>query len=280
MRCFWKRHYATLLAGPVLLLLGFWMFAVEPGWVHWRERRIDDPTPDGRLDGFTIALLSDLHIDDRMLEKLPELVAKINARRPDLILLGGDFVNGDGRGADAETLTEPLRVLHAPCGVFAVPGNHDYQRGLAGLEKALAAANIRMLYDEAVVIGGPRGDALNLIGFDYRDNTLHQAQNRIQPLLSEKLPNLVLTHTPDVFPDFPDTVFLTLAGHTHGGQLTLPFFGALLCPARNGRRYIYGEIDEAGKKMIVTSGLGASSVRIRLNMPPEVVFITLKAAAK
>ena len=84
---------------------------------------------------------------------------------------------------------------------------------------------------------------------------------------------IVLTHSPDIFPKVPDSVFLTLAGHTHGGQVHLPFYGALFIPSEFGKRYSDGLIIEGKKKMIVTRGIGTSTIHIRFNCPPEIIVI-------
>jgi uncharacterized protein len=91
-------------------------------------------------------------------------------------------------------------------------------------------------------------------------------------------PVVVLTHRPDVFPDVPARVALTLAGHTHGGQVRLPLLGALVVPSKFGSRYAAGLIEEQGRRLFVTSGIGTSTVPVRLGVPPEIAEITLTAS--
>src|SRR5437867_6614445 len=88
-------------------------------------------------------------------------------------------------------------------------------------------------------------------------------------------PVLVLMHNPDLFPEVPERVSLTLAGHTHGGQVDLPIAGRLIVPSRFGQRYAYGLVEENGKKLIVTGGIGTSILPVRFRVPPEVVILTL-----
>ena len=90
-------------------------------------------------------------------------------------------------------------------------------------------------------------------------------------------PIIVLMHNPDAFPGIPPRVTLTLAGHTHGGQVRLPFFGRPVVPSRLRQRYAYGMIEEQGKKMFVTAGVGTSILPRRFGVPPELVILTLMA---
>ena len=85
----------------------------------------------------------------------------------------------------------------------------------------------------------------------------------------------MMMHNPDAFPDIPSRVSLTFAGHTHGGQVKLPFFGRPIVPSRFGQRYAYGLIEEEGRKLLVTGGIGTSILPVRLGVPPEVVLVTL-----
>jgi predicted MPP superfamily phosphohydrolase len=85
----------------------------------------------------------------------------------------------------------------------------------------------------------------------------------------------VLTHNPDVFPEIPDRISLTLAGHTHGGQVNLPIIGRLVVPSQFGQRYAYGLVEENGRKLFVTSGIGTSILPVRFRVPPEVALLTL-----
>jgi len=97
--------------------------------------------------------------------------------------------------------------------------------------------------------------------------------NIYEALENTKSPTILLTHTPDIFPKVPSDVNLTLAGHTHGGQVRLPLLGALIVPSDYGNKYSSGLIEEKGKKMIVTNGIGVSILPIRFNCPPEIVVL-------
>jgi predicted MPP superfamily phosphohydrolase len=90
-------------------------------------------------------------------------------------------------------------------------------------------------------------------------------------------PVLLLTHNPDVFPDVPARVTLTLAGHTHGGQVALPILGRPVVPSRYGQRYADGLVMEDGRALFVSSGIGTSILPVRFRVPPEIAIVTLSA---
>ena len=134
----------------------------------------------------------------------------------------------------------------------------------------------RVLCNETFRIGPERG-GLNLIGIDYRNPSRDRSLQLCGELVRPELVNIVLTHTPDLFPELPTTIALTLAGHTHGGQLALPFFGPLIRYSRYGNKLIYGHVREKdGRQLIVTAGLGAGH-DVRFCVPPEIVFVKLVA---
>jgi predicted MPP superfamily phosphohydrolase len=86
-----------------------------------------------------------------------------------------------------------------------------------------------------------------------------------------------LTHNPDIFPDIPARVALTVAAHTHGGQVNLPIVGRLIVPSRFGQKYAAGHVQEAGKQLFVTTGIGTSIIPVRFRVPPEFVVLTLNS---
>ena len=100
------------------------------------------------------------------------------------------------------------------------------------------------------------------------ESALHQVESND--------PVLLITHNPDIFPDVPRRVSLTLAGHTHGGQVNLPVAGRLVVPSKYGQRYAIGHIVEDGRHLFVGGGVGTSILPVRFRVPPEVVIITLK----
>jgi predicted MPP superfamily phosphohydrolase len=92
-------------------------------------------------------------------------------------------------------------------------------------------------------------------------------------------PIIALTHNPDVFPDVPARVAITLAGHTHGGQVRLPFWGSPIVPSRFGQRYAAGHVVEGGRHLFVTTGIGTSIIPVRFRVPPVIDVLTLSGPA-
>jgi uncharacterized protein len=223
----------------------------------------------------TVALISDTHLDSWSMDeaRLSRIVAQVNALKPDLVVLAGDFVNGHEAGLAAQAapgLTRALAGLRAPLGAFAVLGNHDHWTGAKEVAHALAAARVTVLENRAVAAGplaiGGVGDA-----YTHHDRTAATvAQVR-------RLPGapLMVTHTPDIAPTLGAATPVLLAGHTHCGQWALPLIGAVHVPSRYGRRYLCGVIREGARTVVITGGVGTSLLPMRYGVPPDLWLVTL-----
>ncbi len=268
--------------GGVLLFalgLGAWGFWWEPRGLVLREAAVTLPGwPEGHAP-LRIALLSDLHAGSPYVDaaKIERAVALINGARPDLVVLLGDYtIHGvaGGRYLPIDRVAPLLGALAAPLGTYAVLGNHDWWDDAAAITKALSAAGIVVLDDQTRRVGRAEG-AFWLAGLaDFWERAPDVPS--VLATVDDDLPIIALTHNPDVFPELPGTVALTLAGHTHGGQVDLPLLGRLVVPSRYGERYAYGAIEEAGRQMFVTAGLGTSIIPVRFGVPPEVVILTIE----
>lgn len=277
-----KRTLRRWLLGLLLvgLVLGVWAFAAEPAYLRVREYPLSIPGwPAGRA-GMRIALLSDLHVGSphNGLDKLEEVVARTNAARPDLVLILGDLVIQGvvgGRFVPPEEIGPVLGRLRAPLGVWAVLGNHD--RWLDEPQQvtgALAKAGIPALEDRAVEIsrGGPPFWLVGISDFWTAPHDIGKALARVP----DGLPALAFTHNPDIFPKVPARVSLTLAGHTHGGQVYFPLIGRLVVPSQYGERYAIGHVVEDGRHLFVTAGTGMSILPVRFLVPPEISIVRLE----
>ncbi|HST36178.1 MAG TPA: metallophosphoesterase, partial [Allosphingosinicella sp.] len=220
-------------------------------------------------------LISDIHVagPDMPPARLARIVARINALRPDLVLIAGDFVSDkrlSTRHYGQAEAAAPLAGLRARLGTFAVMGNHDHWRNGAEAHRALAAAGVRLL-DNAAVQAGP----LALGGLD--DDFTGRADVARTVAAMRRLPGakLLLSHSPDPFAQLPADVPLMLAGHTHCGQARLPFYGALVSVSDYGTRFECGLIRERGRTLIVTAGLGTSGVPLRLGAVPDLWLIRI-----
>ncbi len=278
-RRFWTRgrtiFYGLLGSG---LLLALYSLLIEPNRLILRETTITLPAWPEEFEGLRIAVFSDLHAGSPhiTLDKIRHVVEMTNAAHPDLILLPGDFVIQDvvgGTFIEPEVFTAELKKLKARKGVFATLGNHDWWYNAARIGQALEKAGIRVLENqtEKIELGGK---AIWLAGFA----DLWEGNPKIEDTLkqvTDNAPVIAFTHNPDLFPAIPSRVALTIAGHSHGGQVVLPLIGRPIVPSKFGQRYAFGHIVEEGKHLFVTSGIGTSIFPVRFGVPPEVSLLTI-----
>lgn len=276
------RRRAVWRWSPLLVLfaLAVWSFGIEPGWLA--ERRLELASPRWTAPELTIAVAADLHVGapHAGLATLDTVVERINAARPDLILLPGDFmIHGvlGGERVMPEVFAEHLARLAAPLGVFATLGNHDWWFDGPRVRRALEAKGIRVLDNEAATLLH-RGQRFALIGVG-DDMTNHVDVRRATSGVAAGLPALVMVHDPATLPELPAGPALAFAGHAHGGQVALPFFGALLTPGRAPRQHAYGWVDAGPVPAFVTSGVGTSILPVRFNRRPEYLVVRLRPAA-
>jgi predicted MPP superfamily phosphohydrolase len=266
----------VLAAGLGLALDAFW---IEPSSL--RLTRYDVTVDAPFLKGMTIAVISDLHagapyIDDA---KIDRVVAMTNDAHPDIILLTGDYVIRNvafGHHMAAEKIVAHLKQLRAPMGVYSVLGNHDHWENGPRIAGLFRAAGIPDLENVPLALRGPHGD-FYLVGIgDYHSGMSHPP--RAFRHIPANAPALCFTHSPDSLPILPKNCALTLAGHTHGGQIRLPFLGrpAVSFASMYGQRYAIGTVREDGKTMFVSPGIGTSLMPARFGVPPEISFLTIR----
>jgi predicted MPP superfamily phosphohydrolase len=203
----------------------------------------------------------------------------MNRHAPDVVALLGDFVDRDvplGRPVSPEAVASRLAGLRAPLGVHAVLGNHDWRHEGERVAGALRQAGITVLEDEAVAFAAAPREVwvAGVADPRERDPGLEAA---LAPV-PEGAPTLLLTHDPDVFPQVPRGVALTLAGHTHGGQVDLPLMRRWAIPSRFGDRYSGGHVEEGGRHLYVSRGVGTAGLPLRFRSPPEISVLTLLTA--
>src|SRR6188472_3864606 len=263
------------------------LLAVEAAWREPRRLVVRRPVLalerwPAALDGLRVALVADLHAGapHAGLGRVEQVVARVNAERPDLVALLGDYLDPHvlfARRLSPEAVARRLGRLRAPLGRLAVLGNHDWRGDGERLRRALEDAGIAVLEDDAVALG-PQPGAPWVVGLaDLR-------RRRPQPRAAfarvpAGAPVLALAHDPDLFPLLPDRAALVLAGHTHGGQVSLPVIRGLVIPSWWGDRYAHGHVVEDGRHLYVSAGVGTSGLPVRLFAPPEVVILQLRAAS-
>ncbi|HKQ52845.1 MAG TPA: metallophosphoesterase [Pyrinomonadaceae bacterium] len=276
-----KRVIKITALAPALLLvfLAAWAFLVEPNRLVFREETILLPNWPAGFENLKVAVLSDLHVGSPYIDtdKLNYIVMRVNAAQPDLVVLLGDYVIQEvafGKFVEPEVFVQSLKNLRARHGVYAVLGNHDWWYDGRRVRRALEGVGIRVLDDEVARVE-QGGEAIWLAGLaDAWTNQTNIKGTLAQ--ITDESPVIALTHNPDLFPRIPPRVVLTLAGHTHGGQVRLPLVGRLKVPSEFGQRYAAGHVVENGRHLFVTTGIGTSIIPVRFMVPPEVVFLTLK----
>jgi predicted MPP superfamily phosphohydrolase len=286
-----RRHLLAGAAGiGASAAYAFWL---EPGFrLTVKHHRIAPPLwPRGA--GLRIVAVADPHMGEpyMSLGRLERIVARAQSLGGDLIVLLGDYEAGHRFVSRPVPLTDTARVLarlSAPLGVYAILGNHDWWHdaeaqargaGPPEAQRALEAAGLPVLENRAVrVTDGPApfwlmglGDQLafprlGMKGVDDLPGTLAQ--------LADDAPAILLAHEPDIFPEVPDRVALTLSGHTHGGQVRLLGYSPLV-PSRYGNRYAYGHVREGRRDIVISGGLGCSILPVRFGVPPEITVIDL-----
>ena len=181
-----------------------------------------------------------------------------------------------GKVVEPETIADYLRNLRARHGVFAVLGNHDWWYDGPRVERALEAVGIIVLDDEVMRIERD-GQGIWLAGLKDAWTNRTDVDGTLGKVTDES-PIVALTHNPDLFVRIPPRVILTLAGHTHGGQVNFPFFGRTKVPSEYGQRFAAGHVFENRHHLFVTTGIGTSILPVRFRVPPEIVILTLRAA--
>src|SRR5262245_34194328 len=273
------RISACLLA-IVLLVLGCRAFWWEPRSLALNEVRLDVPGwPPGK-SGLRVAVLTDLHVGAPYIDlaKLRRIVDMTHAAHPDVSCFLGDLgiqgVRG-GRFVSPEESCAVLQDLRAPLGLFAVLGNHDWWLDAPRVASALRSAGFSVIDDDAIRIEATGGSFWMAGASDFNEgpHNWRKALRRVD----DSDPVLLITHNPDLFPLLPARVNLTIAGHTHGGQVNLPILGRLIVPSHYGSRYAAGEVIEDGRHLYVSTGIGTSIIPVRFRVAPEISILELRS---
>ena len=226
-----------------------------------------------QFDGYRIVFLTDTHVAGFVRRDFyREVVAQANRLTPDLILLGGDFVTFH---RDIPLLGEQLLAgLEARDGKYAVLGNHDYWAGGAEVKTTMESYGVRFVINKSAVIERD-GAKMPLIGID----EIYRGEPDVDSAFAGVSPHgpcLGLTHHPDMVEELEGRrVDLLLCGHTHGGQIRIPFFGSLVVPSKHEDRYAQGFHRVNGALMYVSRGIGAIPP-VRILCKPEIALFTLR----
>ena len=264
--------------------LGADAFLIEPNLPRLVRKEISLKRWPARMDGFTIALLSDFHYDAVFsVHPIRSSINVVNGLRPDLIALTGDFVTepavGDpGEGAAvAEPCADLLSRLKAPQGVWAVMGNHDLATNGSRVSSALTSRGIQLLTNRSIPVEKD-GGRFWLGGVDDVLDGRPNLGSALHSIPSDEA-TVLLAHEPDYADEvvrYP--VDLQLSGHSHGGQVRFPFVPPLFMPDL-GKKYILGLYKIGNLTLYTNAGIGTVRLAVRFNCPPEITLITLRRAS-
>lgn len=271
-RSFLKSTFAAAVPLGPLTAASYGLY--EAGSVRIERPTIAVPRLPAAFDNLRIAFLTDIHHGPFIaLDYVASIVRTTLALAPDLILLGGDYISKDPKYVGP--CFEVLAGLDAPLGVFGVLGNHDYQSGMPAMKSAFAAARFEELTNRGVWL--ERGSSrLRLAGVD----DLWFGRPDPRPALGNASAEdacLVVSHNPDFAEKLRDPrVGLVLSGHTHGGQVYVPGYGAPIVPSRYGQKYLQGLVAAPMTQVYVSRGLGTVTPPMRYNCRPELTLLALK----
>jgi len=293
-------QYAAALAGSFPFFAATYGFAA--GRLRYTIERVDVPVANlpPELDGLRIAQLSDIHIGDYMPPReIARAVDMANSLQPDIFFVTGDFVSSEGDPLDV--CINELSRLRAPLGVWGCNGNHEIYAGVEDeAERLFGEKGMRLLRATSAVVEH-NGGRFNLLGVDYQRDHMTSGERtgpmlaEIEHLIRRDMPNVLLSHNPNSFKRAAELgIELSLAGHTHGGQIRVEIVDHSVSPARLITPFVAGlyrlPIPNGGSATAVTTngpqkaalyvnrGLGTFGFPVRIGVPPEITLLTLRAA--
>jgi uncharacterized protein len=281
---------AMLALGIGLASLAFW---IEPRSLTVREMTIQ--TPQWRGPPLRVALLSDIHGDQfhMPVSRIRALAVAASTLKPDVILLGGDYVGGHFQQSglpaaklanrtaqenafEAEVITA-LKSFHAPYGVFAVMGNHDCWWDCGEVRRLLAGKEVTLLENRAVQVRRDAG-SFWVVGIeDGQTQTPDFTQAKTS--VPDNADVLTFVHNPGLFRWPSNTASIQFSGHSHGGQVRFPIIGAPVRMSRYTEETVEKPLVKDSRVLVVTTGVGEVGLPVRFGVPPEIALITISNGA-
>jgi hypothetical protein len=273
------KFLAASVMAKVIATAGYARF-IEPHWIDEQDVALKVPQLPSAWEGRRVVQISDLHVGDVVdLEYLKSAIDRVNQLAPDMIFITGDIVNRN-TPAEESTAQALLQKLVIPKqGIYGTLGNHDYGHGWRHLDRGdmlsfqLEKLGIKMLRNDLEIV-----DGLQIAGIDdFWGPNFHP--EKVLPKINPELPSLVLCHNPDVLDlkGWDNVRGCVFAGHTHGGQVKLPFLPPPFLSVKN-KNYVAGMYDIRDHlQLYINRGLGYSR-KVRLNMRPEITIVKLERA--
>lgn len=272
-----------LLAFAIIIVLlasaGAYSYFIEPNRLIVHEEDLPIPNWNAKLDGFKVVAISDIHGGANYIteEKIREIVELTNAQNPDLIVLLGDYVSqkkgtrGELLKMPIETIADNLQGFKAKYGVYAIIGNHDWWYDEKKVRAEIERVGIKVLENEVAPV--QVGDEMVWL-WGIED---YWKKRRVPTDALDEIPSkeniIAITHNPDSLLKTPAKISLMMAGHSHGGQVKIPLYGAI--PFVNDPRFMAGKAVVDGKHVFVTTGVGCSGPQFRFRVPPEIAVLNL-----
>lgn len=246
-------------------IIGIWAFIIEPNLVMIDRYKIKNTD----FAGMKIVMAGDFHFRFYDKYRLHYIIQKINAENPDMVLFVGDYINTFDASLNypIEQTAEEFKNIKSKYGIYAVLGNHDYFAEGDRIKKALKDNGIKVLENSSAKID-VNGKNLYIAGITDLTTTKPDLKKALRNVKNSS--TILLSHQPWIYNEVPNDIMFVLSGHTHGGQVHIPFYK----PKIYEKMYINGYIEnEYGKKMIITKGLGTSIVPARFFCPPDIVVV-------
>lgn len=233
------------------------------------------PDKYNHLSGFKIVLFADLHTIDsaKDVAETKKMVALINKQKPDIVVFAGDMMSTgsvEWRLPPARIISR-LKDISSKYGTYAILGNHDWDYDGNQVISIMKKAGIQVLENDSRTIPG----MFNIVGL--ADAAAPYGLNPEQALakINRSLPTIAIVHSPDYISQLPEFVSIVLSGHTHGGQINLPYLGPMFLNT-DGSAYCNGYYQELGRHLLVTKGIGTSGIRCRINVVSDITVVTIQ----
>ncbi len=263
----------------IVFLLGVYAVFVEPFRIKIVEKNIVTSKWVYKKP-IKIALIADVHAIWPWMSSahIKRIIKKTNNQKPDVVLLLGDYVSTHPFGIQPDP-NESLSLyasFDSKCGTYSVLGNHDLH-GSVGWPEALRKSKIPLLENKATKVICDENEfwiaGLEELWWQNADI------EKTLAYVDDNKPVIMMMHNPDSFAEMPEKVTLSVAGHTHAGQIRFPFIGSFesVIPSKYGKRYEHGHIREGSKDLVVSAGLGTTGLPLRFFNVPEIVIINLQS---